>query len=204
MPRFRATRCCGEHPRPRCFEISGLADSGSIRRHCRIRCRPSRDAEAELHRGFDSLGPRDPSLDFPDRLDRRIDRDPYRDRDIRRGLRAACIDQHLDRPGPFGLRHPADPDRYTDPNPCRDPDIRHGSRPACHDQLPGRPDPRGNRHPGASSNREPSRDYRLWIDPGRFVDPAVAGLWGQVGQIDQVRFAEPMEGSPRPGRTKPG
>ena len=83
--------------------ISGLADSGSIRRRCRIRRKPSRAVEADLHRSFDSLGlgPRDPSLD---RLDRRIDRDPCRDRDIRRGRRVACLDPYPGRPGPSGPR----------------------------------------------------------------------------------------------------
>jgi hypothetical protein len=113
------------------FEISGPADSGSIRRHCRIRRRPSRAAEADLHRGFDNLvlGPRGPRPDCPDR---RIDYDP-----------------------------------------CRDPDLRRGRRAACLDRPPGRPG--GPHHPGASSNPDPSRGYRLWIDPDRFADPAVAG-----------------------------
>ncbi len=98
--------------------FNGLADSGSIRRRCHIRRRPSRAAEAYLHRSFDSLGfgPRDPSLD---RLDRRIDRDPCRDRDIRRGRRVACLDPYPGRPGLGPRRSGASASR--DPSRARRP-----------------------------------------------------------------------------------
>ena len=94
------------------FEISGLADSGSIRRRCHIRRRPSPSAEADLHRSFDHLGfgLRDPSLGCPDR---RIGRDLCRDHDVRRARRAACLDQLPGRP------------RHADASSNRDPSRDH-------------------------------------------------------------------------------
>jgi hypothetical protein len=110
-----------------CILVSDLACNGNIRRRSRIRRRPSRAAELDHRRNFDSLGraPRDPSLDCPGRRDLHIDRDPCPDRDIRCGRPAAFLDQRRGRPGPCGRRR-LGPCASRDPSPARRPSIGSG------------------------------------------------------------------------------